>query len=62
MKPVWVIYMVSKGSIHGNVPIDIFRPDAWSCCCTFIFKQAEKGVIDAVCSAVSEAWRAHLTG
>lgn len=59
-KPTRVIYMVSKGSIHGKVPVDIFRSDAWSSCCTFISKQAGKGVIDAVCSAVLKVRRAHL--
>jgi hypothetical protein len=42
--------------------VDIFRSDAWSCCCTFIFKQAGKAVIDGVFSAWFGVLRAHLMG
>lgn len=62
LKPVQTVSKVSKGNLGGKVPVDIFRSAALSCCYTFIFKQAGKGVIDGVCRAVLEAQRAHLTG
>lgn len=61
MTPRQLIYMISKRSFYRKVPLDIFRSDTWSCCCTFLFKQAREGVIDAVCNAVLEALGAHLT-
>lgn len=62
------LYEAYVGYLYGlkrknpaKVLVDIFRSDAWSCCCTFIFKQAGTRVIDAVCRAVLEAQRAYLT-
>lgn len=38
-----VIYMVSKGSISGKVPVDIFRSDAWSTAAlSFLNKQGRE--------------------
>lgn len=62
LKSGQAISTVSKGSLGGEAPVGIFRSDALSRCCTFIFKRAGKGVIDGVCGAVLEAPRAHLTG
>lgn len=49
-----VIYMVSKGSISGKFLLIFLDLTHGPDCYTFMFKQAGKGVMDAICSTVLE--------
>ena len=51
---VCVIYMVSKGSVSGKFLLIFLDLTHGPDCYTFMFKQAGKGVMDAICSTVLE--------